>query len=79
MACAGLQEELKCMPLGPQKILGQPIPLKRAAFMAASASPVSFMHYSAGKHKLKVDVKGLNLPAKKNRTDQSILNLKLNL
>jgi hypothetical protein len=38
----GLQEELKCMPLEFQKIPGQPIPLKQAAFMAVPASPVSF-------------------------------------
>jgi hypothetical protein len=37
----GLQEELKCMLLGTQKILGQPIPLKQAGFIAALASPVS--------------------------------------
>jgi hypothetical protein len=34
-------EELKCMPLGTQKIPGQPIPLKQAGFIAALVSPVS--------------------------------------
>ena len=35
------------MPREPKDVLGQPTPLKQAAFMTARASPVVFMHYNA--------------------------------